>query len=56
MAIIGNIIKGVINLTGELSSDSNPVEEQEAVLKSLLTTAKDTKFGKTYQFESILKS
>lgn len=56
MAIIGNIIKGVINLTGELSSDANPVEEQEAVLKSLLTTAKDTKFGKTYQFESILKA
>lgn len=56
MAIIGNIIKGVINLTGELTSNKNPVEEQEEVLKTLLTTARDTKFGKHYHFNSILNA
>ncbi|GGG40755.1 hypothetical protein GCM10011414_07840 [Croceivirga lutea] len=56
MAIIGNIIKGVINLTGELTSNKNPVEEQEEVLKTLLTTARDTKFGEHYHFNSILNA
>ncbi len=56
MAIIGNIIKGVIDLTDSLSSDSNPVEEQKTVLKELLTSASDTTFGNKYGFKSILHS
>ncbi|MFB9056593.1 GH3 auxin-responsive promoter family protein [Mariniflexile ostreae] len=56
MAIIGNIIKGVIQLKDALSSEINHIEAQEKMLKALLTQAKDTQFGKHYQFEAILAS
>ncbi|PQJ79151.1 GH3 family domain-containing protein [Polaribacter porphyrae] len=56
MAILGNIIKGVINLTDTLTSEKNPVEAQQEVLKNLLQTAKNTKFGKKHHFETILMS
>lgn len=56
MAIIGNIIKGVINLKGAVSSEPNPIEEQQKVLNDLLETAKDTAFGKHYNFQDILDS
>ena len=56
MAILGNIIKGVINLTDTLTSETNHTEAQQEVLKNLLETAKDTEFGKKYNFETILLS
>ena len=56
MAILGNIIKGFIDVKESFSSENNPVEEQQAVLKKLLTKAKDTAFGAHYEFESILES
>ncbi len=56
MAIIGNIIKGVIEAREALSKDTSPVEEQKKVLKDLLEKAKATKFGEHYDFASILKS
>ncbi|MGC1631916.1 MAG: GH3 auxin-responsive promoter family protein [Gelidibacter sp.] len=56
MAILGNIIKGLIAIKDSFSSESNPIEEQQAVLRKLLTTAKDTAFGKHYGFESILEA
>ncbi len=56
MAILGNIIKGVINLKDSLSSETDHVEAQKQVLKTLLSTAKETKFGRYYDFESILNS
>ncbi|WP_334058786.1 GH3 family domain-containing protein [Polaribacter sp. P097] len=56
MAILGNIIKGVINLTDSLSSEVDHVEAQEKMLRTLLETAKDTQFGKKYNFETILLS
>jgi len=56
MAIIGNIIKGVIEARGVLSKESSPVDEQKKVLKELLDKAKDTQFGKQYDFVSILES
>ncbi|MFB9051503.1 GH3 auxin-responsive promoter family protein [Formosa undariae] len=55
MAIIGNIIKGVIQIKDTLTPESNPVENQKEVLKSLLETAKDTAFGKHYKFEALLE-
>ncbi|WP_112376816.1 GH3 family domain-containing protein [Flagellimonas maritima] len=55
MAIIGNIIKGVINVTDKLSDDGNPVEEQKRVLKMLLETASKTSFGKHYGFDEMLE-
>lgn len=56
MAILGNIIKGFIDVKESFSSGNNPVKEQEEVLKKLLTKAKDTAFGKHYDFKSILES
>ncbi|WP_158838649.1 GH3 family domain-containing protein [Polaribacter sp. L3A8] len=56
MAILGNIIKGIINLTDTLSSETNHVEAQKEVLQNLLETAKETQFGEAYNFESILLS
>ncbi len=56
MAIIGGLIKKVIDVTGTFSGDKNPVEEQQKVLKNLLEKAIDTAFGKYYGFEKILAS
>ncbi|WP_179353821.1 GH3 family domain-containing protein [Winogradskyella vidalii] len=56
MAILGNIIKGVIELKDTFSSEIIHEEAQEKVLKELLETAKNTKFGKYYDFESILET
>ncbi|PKB44814.1 GH3 auxin-responsive promoter [Cellulophaga sp. RHA19] len=56
MAIIGNIIKGIIHASDIISTSNNVVEEQKAVLKSLLSTAENTKFGKHYKFGHILNS
>lgn len=54
MPIIGNIIKGFIDVRDQLSSERNPIKEQQKVLVNLLTQAKDTAFGKHYKFEAIL--
>ncbi len=56
MAILGNVIKGIIEVTDKLKSENNPVDAQQEVLKKLLETAKDTNFGTYYQFNEILKS
>ena len=55
MNIIGNFIKGVINVTGKITDEDKPIEEQKEVLKELLKAAKDTSFGRAFGFESILK-
>ncbi|SFS59897.1 GH3 family domain-containing protein [Lutibacter maritimus] len=56
MAILGNIIKGIIEVTDKLKSETNPINAQHEVLKNLLEQAKDTEFGKYYNFSNILKS
>jgi hypothetical protein len=56
MNIIGNIIKGTIELTDKLTFPSSAVKNQKEVLQQLLETAKNTAFGKFYNFEAILKS
>ncbi len=56
MAILGNIIKGLIDIKDSFSSESNPVEEQQEVFVKLLKKAKDTAFGKKFDFEDILQS
>ncbi|AVR45884.1 GH3 auxin-responsive promoter [Christiangramia fulva] len=55
MAIIGSIIKSLIDLRENLVSETDPEKEQEQVLKNLLKTARDTAFGKHYKFSEILK-
>ncbi|MBS9464285.1 GH3 auxin-responsive promoter family protein [Flagellimonas sp. 389] len=54
MAIIGSIIKGVIEVTDKLVTQDDPVQEQKNVLKELLTTASSTAFGKHYGFSELL--
>ncbi len=56
MAILGNIIKRIIDIKDSFSSEVNPIEAQENVLKELLETAKDTAFGTHYNFSEILES
>jgi len=56
MAVLGNIIKGVLNLKDTFSSEINHKEAQLSLLKKLLETAKDTQFGKHYNFKGILES
>ncbi len=56
MAILGNIIKGVIHVTDKLKSETNHIDAQKEVLKKLLDKARDTEFGKHYNFSQILES
>lgn len=49
MPIIGNIIKGFIDVRDKLAEDKDHVEEQHNVLGRLLKTAKETAFGKHYK-------
>ncbi|GAA4106989.1 GH3 auxin-responsive promoter family protein [Aquimarina addita] len=56
MAIIGSLVKGLINLTGVLTSEPNHVDAQAEVLKTLLTKATDTSFGTHYNFKEIIAS
>ncbi|MEH6679918.1 MAG: GH3 auxin-responsive promoter family protein [Sediminicola sp.] len=56
MAVLGNIIKGFLEVKGALSTERDPLEEQQRVLKRLLEEAKDTEFGKRYGFDAILAS
>lgn len=54
MAILGNIIKGVISLSNSISSEIDHVKNQKEVLNHLLNTAKNTEFGLHYKFSNIL--
>lgn len=56
MAIIGSIIKGLIDLRDKVVTERDGVDAQQQVLKTLLETAKDTAFGKHHQFNQILES
>ncbi|MGC1472599.1 MAG: GH3 auxin-responsive promoter family protein [Psychroserpens sp.] len=56
MAILGNIIKGVIDLKDTFTSKTDHIDVQADVLKNLLEKAKNTQFGEHYNFEKILNS
>lgn len=56
MALLGNIIKGVIHATALITSEYDAVKEQQLVLKSLLEKAQETQLGQHYQFKKILQS
>lgn len=55
MAILGTLIKSTIDLKDALTSETDPVQEQAAVLQQLLETAKDTSFGLYYGFKELLE-
>jgi hypothetical protein len=56
MAIVGSIIKKIIDLRDSIVSQPEAQEAQLEVLKKLLKKAKDTQFGKHYDFEAILEA
>lgn len=56
MPIIGNIIKGFIDVRDKLASEKNPETEQQEVLQNLLQKAENTGFGKHYGFDEILSA
>ncbi len=56
MAIIGELIKSAIDFTDKFVKNPEPLDAQQQVLNQLLTQAKDTAFGRHYQFERILNS
>ena len=56
MAIVGSIIKSLIDLRDNLVSEPEAVSSQEDVLRDMLKKAKDTAFGKEYDFEGILNA
>lgn len=56
MSIKGALIKGAIHFKDVLTPSVNHLESQKEVLKHLLDTAKNTEFGKAYNFETIANS
>lgn len=54
MAVIGSLIKGLIDLSGKIEEDQTNASLQQDTLYNLLNRAKHTEFGKHYQFEKIL--
>ncbi len=57
MPILGNLIKRGISLRESLEQEfTSPFELQKQELKRLLISARNTRFGNTYEFKSILKS
>ena len=56
MAILGNIIKGALEITDKVIPEGSPVEQQQDQLKQLLQKASSTEFGRYYHFDDILKN
>ncbi len=56
MAIIGSLIKGLIDIRDKIVSEPEAQQAQLDVLKNLLKKASDTAFGKHYNFQEILES
>lgn len=54
MAIIGEIIKGAIELSHNIITNPDPVSAQKKELIDLLDKAKKTSFGVTYRFKDML--
>lgn len=55
MAFFGSIVKGLIEIKDMVTAEPEPQKDQVAVLQHLLETAKDTAFGKHYDFAGILE-
>src|SRR5690625_7279551 len=54
MAVIGSLIKGIIDITQSTESREKSIENQKTVLYDLLNKAKTTAFGKYFGFAHIL--
>lgn len=56
MALIGEVIKKAIDITGFISSEPDPYKAQKKVLRQLLKKARLTAFGMKYKFSQVLDS
>jgi hypothetical protein len=56
MALLGEVIKKAIDISGFISSDPNPAKAQKAVLRQLLRKARLTAFGMKHKFGQVLES
>jgi len=54
MAVIGELIKRTIDVTGYISGDRSPAKAQLNTLRELLEKARYTAFGKEFRFETLL--
>ena len=55
MALLGNLIKRGIKLRESLNQDfSSPFDLQKAELRELIIAARNTQFGRAYNFDEIL--
>lgn len=56
MPILGSVIKSLIEVKDSLTPESNPLKEQEGVLRELLKKAERSSFGEAYNFTAIGQS
>lgn len=56
MAIFGSIIKSLIDLKESFTTEADACKTQEEVLRHLLKKARDTAFGRHYNFAELLES
>ncbi|MCC5919533.1 MAG: GH3 auxin-responsive promoter family protein [Cyclobacteriaceae bacterium] len=55
MSIIGEILKRAVEISDTIFKNPHPPTAQLEALKQLLASAKDTEFGKKYDFSSLLE-
>jgi hypothetical protein len=56
MAVFGELIRKAIDVYGFVTSEPDPAHAQRDVLRTLLTKARLTAFGKKHQFTELLAS
>lgn len=56
MAILGKMIKGFLDLRDKLAPEVDPLEAQHKMLLHLLEKARNTAFGRHYNFSELLSS
>jgi hypothetical protein len=54
MAVIGEVLKKLVEVADKVFTNPDPAEAQKEVLKELLEKAESTEFGKFYQFKDLL--
>ncbi len=56
MAVIGEVLKKLVEVADKVFTNPDPAEAQKEVLRQLLEKAESTAFGKFYQFRKLLSS
>jgi hypothetical protein len=56
MAVIGEVLKKMVEVADKVFTNPDPAEAQKEVLRQLMEKAENTAFGKFYQFRKLLSS